>query len=223
MHSALCWESKEELQKWVLNSVGKQSFESYNWSSFDKNKKLLESYYSKNPSESPVFPSQLETHQDKSLSQVAIHVAETVFGSWPTFLEFNLDLNININKILSEVRTRHNSVIYFLENSILSKKKSRKVWDTMIEPIIYEMSHTELNSRKESVAGFQYRNKLTKQTIIDFPFDAMIAMNSSLGRLYIIDNYNKLTSHPDLVKTRTSGHIFGFSLTNNDEVYRKYN
>ena len=207
MHSALCWESKEELQKWILNSVGKQSFESYNWSSFDINKKLLESHYSKNPSESPVFPSQLETHQDKSLSQAAIHVAETVFGSWLIFLEFNLDLNININKILSEVRTRHNSVIYFLENSILPKK-SRKVWDTMIEPIIYEMSHTELNSRKESIDGLQYKNKLTKQTIIDFPFNVMIAMNSSLGRLYIIANYNKLTSHLDLVKTRTSGHIF---------------
>ena len=85
------------------------------------------------------------------------------------------------------------------------------------------MSHTQLNSRMESVVGFQYRNKLTKQAIIDFPFDAIIVLNSSLGRLYIIENYNQLTSHPDFIKTRTSGHIFGFSLSNNDEVNSKYN
>ena len=97
------------------------------------------------------------------------------------------------------------------------------MYHKIIEQITYEMSHTQLNSKKESVVGFQYRNKLTKQAIIDFLFNTIIVLNSSLGRLYIIENYNQLMFHQYFIKTRTSDHKFGFSLSNNDEINRKYN
>ena len=46
MHLTLYWKSKNELQNWILKFIEKQSFESYNWSSFDQNKKLFKSFYS---------------------------------------------------------------------------------------------------------------------------------------------------------------------------------
>ena len=222
IHSSLYSSSNNEFARNISQHLERQSFESYIWSSFDKNKVLLESFYSDAPTEFPVFPSSLKLISDGNPFTILSQVAEVLFGSCPKFLESKSDLNKNIKKILAEIKRRHNSIVYFWNNSILSKKISKKLWDQIIEPLIYEMSHTLLNSRKESVAGFQYKFQLAKQVIIDFPFEATIVTNSSMGRLYIIENYNRLTSHPDFIKSKTASHIFGFSLSSNDEVSSKY-
>ena len=222
IHSSLYSNSNNEFFRNISQHLERQSFEPYIWSSFDKNKVLLESFYSDAPTEFPIFPSSLKLISDGNPFTILSQVAEVLFCSCPKFLESKYDLNKNIKKILEEIKRMHNSIVYFWNNNILSKKISKKLWDQIIEPLIFKMSHTLLNFRKESVAGFQYKFQLEKRVIIDFPFEATIVMNSSMGRLYIIENYNRLTSHPDFIKSKTTSHIFEFSLSSNEEVSSKY-
>ena len=112
--------------------------------------------------------------------------------------------------------------MYILSNGIFSKKLSTKYLETLLKPIRYEAAYIVLNSRNEHVIGFQYKTKLSESVISDFLFDAVLGLNSTMGRLYVLEHYNELSSHPGFVKTKTVSNVFGFSLATDDDVHSKY-
>ena len=228
-----CEKSIEKLHKkfctfekgWAKNNqrhvYEKQSFRGFKWNSFDKNKTMLKSFYCDKIKPVLVQPLDLNEFTNGRLSLKSQMLAEWLFGSAPKILESVIADPVDFTKVYKNVRKRHSSIIYLLKNPRLSKTCSKAAWEKMINPLSYEMNHSLLNSKNESVVGFQYQVKLIKEVVDQFPFDAALIMNSSIGRLYVVENYDRLISHPEFIKSKMCRNTFGFTIETDQDAKSK--
>ena len=61
-------------------------------------------------------------------------------------------------------------------------------------------SRDPLNQFSDNIIGWQVKPRYTKEAILEYQFEVMMRLKSAYPRLVILDNFELLSSNPDLIK-----------------------
>ena len=70
-------------------------------------------------------------------------------------------------------------------------------------------SRDPLNQFSDNIIGWQVKPRYTKEAILEYPFESMIGLKGAYPRLVILDNFESLSSNPDLIKLASLDEGFG--------------
>ena len=91
----------------------------------------------------------------------------------------------------------------------------------MISFIVDEMNKPVINLNGQNVVGWQRDVRYSKDQIEEYPFEALLNLNSSLGRMVTLENWESLISHPNFVKQSSYENVFGFIIDNHSKQTSK--
>ena len=82
--------------------------------------------------------------------------------------------------------------------------------------IYNEMEETDRNKMKESILGEQNNVFLKKETIYLYPFESIMKLNSTRGRLFVVQNWERIVQLPNFVNQSHYSNVFGFRCTSDN-------
>ena len=97
-----------------------------------------------------------------------------------------------------------------MKHPILPWKEGIGLANDILSFIIYEMENNQRNRFKEGTVGEQCDTFLEKETIITYPFESLMKCNSTKSRLFVLENWKRLTCLANFSNQREYRHIFGF-------------
>ena len=84
------------------------------------------------------------------------------------------------------------------------------------------MVDNEENKIKEGIIGEQYEIFLNTETIIAYLFESLMKWNSTKGKLFLIENWEKFWILDNFGNQTMYRHIFGFTDSDIKGVHCKY-
>ena len=148
-------------------------------------------------------------------------ISEILFGSYIEEINSKDTDDKMIISILNKVERRHNTILYLLNNRVLSLKSDKDELDNILKPIVYEYNHAVVNPKCQQTIGFRYRYSFSPHLLRKYPFDSWLFLNSTLGRLSFIKYWNHYTSHPNFWLNISMKRVFGFQLKEYQNLYSK--
>ena len=117
---------------------------------------------------------------------------------------------------------RTESILYFLKNPILPYSVASDFSNGLLWLIINEMMNSEENKIKEGIIGEQYEIFLDTETIIAYPFESLMKWNSTKGKHFLLENWEKFWILDNFWNQIMYRHIFGFTHSDIKGVKCKY-
>ena len=148
--------------------------------------------------------------------------AEIIFGSGNFIKEVKLNKKSEKESFKNLIFNRFKGIQYILKNPILTGFKNSKVSRDFISFIIHEMENNDINTKKSWVIGEQSEIFLSAETIMSYPFESLMKWNSTKGRLFLLDNWEKFSNMESFGNQTHYGHIFGFVHNENESTKGRY-
>ena len=125
-------------------------------------------------------------------------------------LDIENDSDKDKKSLLNLIKRRNNTIKSILTYSSFLDKSWEKLDQNGLEFIIREMENTEANRRKQKIIGEQRNYFLSASTIINYPFESIIKLNSTRGRLFVLKNWENIIDHQNYKAQKEYSHVFGF-------------
>ena len=150
-------------------------------------------------------------------------LAEIAYGSYPSFLELKLDKECERNELKKLMLKRSKTILYILRHPVLTNWKKSTFSNDLLSFIINEMEDNENNKRKDGVVGEQSETFLKVETILMLPFECLMKCNSTRGKLFILENWDKIIMLGNFGYQTKYKHIFGFIHSESNNNISKLN
>ena len=112
--------------------------------------------------------------------------------------------------ILNKLKDRYSTIKHLTMNGILDKKLYKSFIDSQLKFLFDTYSRDPFNKLGKSVIGWQVSPMHTPEAISTFSFEALLRLNGTYPKLIILEKYESLTSHPDLIKLSKFDQVLGF-------------
>ena len=93
----------------------------------------------------------------------------------------------------------------------------------MLSFVINEMRLPLANQKGHRVVGWQCDVSYKEELIYKFPFEWILSLNSSSGRMMALNNWEALISNPSFIKHKSYNNVFGFILEDDERIKSKLN
>ena len=104
---------------------------------------------------------------------------------------------------------------FFLKNwTPPSRGGGNKIYGTI--------SKTVINNDHQKVVGWQANQSFAKDIIYKTPFEAILSINWIKGRLFVLKNLRKITTHSNFLLQTSYENVFGFKIENRENISSKY-
>ena len=110
------------------------------------------------------------------------------------------------------MKERHTTIIYLIKSEVIRLDKQNQTYDKVFDFIGEEMAKPALNLKNKSIIGWQQKEFLSNKLIFEFPFEVLMRLNSTRGRLLACKNYEELTSISSFVYQKSFESLFRFKL-----------
>ena len=210
---------KENNSEYVVNS---KSIKDYDWLDSDKRSEQITSFIENKANQPVLYLKDIVFDKPSNQKAWINQLAEIVFGSWPPILETELENKIESEQMKKLISRRTESILYLLKNSILPYSITSDFSNDLLWFIIHEMMDNEENKIKEGIIGEQYEIFLNTETIIAYPFESLMKWNSTKGKLFLIENWEKFWILDNFGNQTMYRHFFGFTHSDIKGVHCKY-
>ena len=122
------------------------------------------------------------------------------------------------NQIVARVK----AIKYLIKNPIIMKNKWEEILNKTLKFVVDEMERSSINPFGQKVIGWQSGTKYSKDTIYLFPFECILWLNSTSGRMMVLNHWKNLVSHPNFVKQKTWEHVYNFTIESDPKASSKY-
>ena len=147
-------------------------------------------------------------NKDKCINQIG----ELYYGSFPKILGVEWK-TVKIRKRMQKwIERRNSTIIETLSTYTFKDKNNDEACNDELEFIVKEMISSSYNYEVSKQIGRQKEIFLSRKTIILYPFESILKLNSTRGRLYVLFNWKKLVDHPNFKNQINYHHVFGFTL-----------
>ena len=148
----------------------------------------------------------LEAPTSRSINQIA----EIWYGSYTVLLDTKVSNKSEEAFLYKLICDRFDAITYLVDHQIFSSITHKTEIDNLMKLIINEMENTEQNISKQHVAGEQSEIFLVKEVIMSSPFESLMKLNSTRGRLFVVMNWEKFTQLPNFKYQEYYSDLFGF-------------
>ena len=138
------------------------------------------------------------------------HICELYYGSYPIMLEIESKSDEESKRLLSWIKRRNSTIKSTMTSPSFLNNSGEKLDHKGLEFIIREMENTEVNRKKQKLIGEQRNNLLSANSIINYPFESIIKLNSTRGRLHVLKNWEEIINHQNFKSQKEYSHVFGF-------------
>ena len=137
-------------------------------------------------------------------------IGEIVYGSYSKLLSNGAKSTNDKKNLKSIIHKRNLAILYILKHPVLPCKEEIKSVNDIMSFIIYEMEENERNLSKEGTVGEQCDIFLTKESILNYPFETLMKWNSTKARLFVMENWERFVCLASFANQREYKHVFGF-------------
>ena len=113
-------------------------------------------------------------------------------------------------RLLSWIKRRISTIKSTMTSPSFLNNSGEKLDHKGLEFIIREMENTEVNRKKQKLIGEQRNNLLSANSITNYPFESIIKLNSTRGRLHVLKNWDEIINHQNFKSQKEYSHVFGF-------------
>ena len=79
-----------------------------------------------------------------------------------------------------------------------------------------------ININHQKVVGWQRNQRFAKDIIYETPFKAILSINWTKGRSFVIENRRKITTHSNFLLQTSNENVFGYKIENRENISSKY-
>ena len=211
------WDITTEKSNWSITYWIKD----FDWMNKPKIQEMLSEHFDKtNPALK--FESNALIYKDNFTEEEKVaYLAEIKYGSWWDLMESEVDTEEKKEFTKSYISKRTKAILFLIQNPILDLKDCSEYNDQMISFIVDEMNKPVINLNGQNVVGWQRDVRYSKDQIEEYLFEALLNLNSSLGRMVTLENWESLISHPNFVKQSSYENVFGFIIDNHSKQTSK--
>ena len=83
------------------------------------------------------------------------------------------------------------------------------------------MEDSMYNKDNSYIVGRQKKLLVSKSTIQEYPFEWIMRLNSTIGRLYILTHWESVANLENLKNQEIYPHVFGFTCSNDGSANSK--
>ena len=146
-----------------------KTIDGYKWESFQSNKSSIKKYL-QGLSELNLINEINEKDIEHSDTKNKISdISEILFWSYIEEINSKDTSDKTIDSILNKFESRHNTILYLLNNRVLSLKSDKDESDNILKPIIYEYNHAVVNPKWQQTIEFQYRYSFSPHLLRSIP------------------------------------------------------
>ena len=211
-----------EVEAEDVNYLNTDSLKDFCWKDEQNMSEMISNHFKQIKKVSKVKSTSLLDLPTKTNDYKIAYWAEMMYGSWSALLEQSLDSEEDIKFIINYMIRRAKTILYMLENPMLSLKDSKEYWDKILSFIINEMSRPLVNKKGESVVGWQRDHRYSTEDILEFPMQWILSTNSTSGRMMVCYNWESIVDHPYFVKQSLYKNVFGFCIENDAKLSSKF-
>ena len=84
------------------------------------------------------------------------------------------------------------------------------------------MDKPSINPYGQHVVGWQFEVRYQKKVVQVFPFKWVLSLNSTVGRIMIVNNWESLISNPNFVRQKSRENVLNFGIENYGSYKSKY-
>ena len=100
---------------------------------------------------------------------------------------------------VNKIDLRRQSALKIINSQTFSRKQDSKYWKIIISQITEELLKASINHHSERVVGWQRGWSLSEEEIYEKPFEAIIQLSSTRGRLKVLRNWDRIIRHPNFM------------------------
>ena len=138
---------------------------------------------------------------------------------------FNYSTPLNQKEIktsVNEILNRHKTILKILKMSTLSSFKSSNLSALILGAIPEILSKSFINSKNQKIIGWQSNQSNAKDMVFKRPFDALISINCTIGKLIVLENWKRLVAHSNFLLQSNYDKAFGFQIKNRESISSKH-
>ena len=109
------------------------------------------------------------------------------------------EIKTSVNKIIN----RHKSILKMLKMFTLSSFKSSNLSALILGAIPEIQIKPVINSKNQKVIGWQSNQSYTNDLVFRRPFEAVISINWSKGKLIVLENWKRLVTYFNFYSNQT--------------------
>ena len=147
------------------------------------------------------------------------YLAGIKYGSWWYLMDESPITDEEKDNIITSIINRAKTILYLISNPILSFKKWEEYLKSVLSFLVYEMNKPLVNLNNQNIVGWQKDVRFDQAKVEEYPFEALLNLNSTIGRIIAIQNWESLVSHPNFAKQKSYENVFGL-IIDNDLKYK---
>ena len=136
-----------EVEAEDVNYLNTYSLQDFCWKDEQNMSEMISNHFKQIKKVSKVKSTSLLDLPTKTNDDKITYWAEMMYGSCSALLEQCLDSEEDIKFVINYMIRRAKTILYMLENPMLSLKDSKEYWDKILSFIIYEMSRPLVNKK----------------------------------------------------------------------------
>ena len=144
------------------------------------------------------------------------------FGSYSYLWDLNPSNEENKQTIVNTIINRHRIILRMLKTPTLSLRQSKCMSSILLGPIPDILSKPVINNDNQKVIGWQANQSYPTDIINDTPFEAILSINWTQGRLFVLENWKRIITHSNFLLQSSYENVFGFKIENRENILSKY-
>ena len=197
----------KDKDEYLLNS---KLFKSFDWNNIKKAMKTYESYIADQKSQDTIKMADIKLENDMKFHQSKNLIANIYYGSCPLILDKMIKNKEETSKIIKWMKKRFLTIQESLKKPILNRRSHGQIIENLMSFIENEMEDSDRNREKGIIIGEQKDVFLMKETLKYYPFESLMKLNSTRGRLFVLLNLDKFVQLPNFVNQIQYENVFGF-------------
>ena len=187
-------------------------YQDFPWDSNSDMSVYLKSVAKKGLKTLKIWFSDSEVYNESEKQDSSRLIAEATLWSYWNEIEC-IEASSYISSIqLNKIDLRRQSTLKILNNQTFSRKQDSKYWKIIISQITEELLKASINHHSERVAGWQRGWSLSEEEIYEKPFEAIIQLSSTRGRLIVLRNWDRIIRHPNFMLQSCLKELYGLSI-----------
>ena len=145
-----------------------------------------------------------------------------LYDSFPDILDSKVKSIQEKKRMFNYYIGRWKTTNNIMNHLILNLPKHYKFNESLLSFIVNEIESTKNNKDKQNIPGEQQSIFLMKQTIQDKPFECIMKLSSTKGRLYAWYNLRKFDWLPNFINQTVYKELFGFTYSKDGQWTSKF-
>ena len=136
--------------------------------------------------------------------------AERNFGSFSHDFDIQLESPEAKKIMFNQLVRKYSTIKYLWMNGIVDRVLCNQFLISQLEFLKDFYSRDPLNKFRENVVGWQISPIWSSQLIEYYPFEAILRVKGAYPRLVILERFEALSSHPDMIKLQSFDKLLGW-------------